>query len=84
MTPEAGVLFLGCGHVSHYSKNALSSSLSMYSAFMAIVLRDYNAAFLCHCWFFVVDNYANMSPSDKCRVSDTQVTVKVCGPLGFS
>ena len=33
---------------------------------------------------FVVDNYANMSPSDKCRVSDTQVTVKVCGPLGFS
>ena len=34
------------GHVSHYSEHALSSSLSIYSTVVAIVLRDYHAAFL--------------------------------------
>ena len=49
MTPGAGVLMLGCGHISHYSEYALSSTLSIYSTLIAIVLRDYNTAFLCNC-----------------------------------
>ena len=40
------VLMLGGGH---YSKYALSSPLSIYSILIAIVLRDSNAVFLCHC-----------------------------------
>ena len=41
--------------VSHYSEYSLSSAidLSIYSTFIAIVLRGYNAAFLCHCFFCV-------------------------------
>ena len=30
----------------------LSSTLSIYSTLIAIELRDYDAAFLYHCWFF--------------------------------
>ena len=32
-----------------YSKNVLYFVLLIYSTLIAIVLRDYNAAFLCHC-----------------------------------
>ena len=46
MTPGAGVLVLRRDH--NYSKCALSSTLLKYSTLIAIVLRDYNAAFL-HC-----------------------------------
>ena len=46
MTPEAGVLMFGRGHISHYSEYVLSSTLSIYSTLIAIVLRDYDAAFL--------------------------------------
>ena len=46
MTPGAGVLMLGRGHISHYSEYVLSSTLSIYSTLIAIVLRDYDAAFL--------------------------------------
>ena len=46
MTPGAGVLMLGHGHISHYSEYVLSSTLSIYSTLIAIVLRDYDAAFL--------------------------------------
>ena len=49
MTPRAGVLMLGRGHISHYSEYVLSSTLSIYSTLIAIVLRDYDAAFLYHC-----------------------------------
>ena len=35
--------------LGHYSEYALSFSLSKYSALIATVLWDYNAAFLCHC-----------------------------------
>ena len=49
MTPGAGVLKLGYGHLSHYSEYAVSSTLSIYSTLIAIVLRDYHAALLCHC-----------------------------------
>ena len=46
MTPGAGVLMLGRGRVRHYSENVLSSTLSIYNILVAIVLRDYYAAFL--------------------------------------
>ena len=45
MTPGAGVLVLGYGHLSHYSEYAVSSTLSIYSTLVAIVSRDYDAAF---------------------------------------
>ena len=48
MTPGAGVLMLGYGHLSHYSEYAVSSTLSIYSTLIAIVLRDYDAAFRYH------------------------------------
>ena len=50
MTPGAGVLMLGRGHISHYSE-LLSSTLSIYSTLIAILLRDYDAAFLFHGFF---------------------------------
>ena len=49
MTPGAGVLVLRCRHTSHYGDYALSSTLSIYSTLIAIVLKDYNAAFLRNC-----------------------------------
>ena len=48
MTPGAGVLTLGRGHICHYSEYVLSSTLSIYSTLIAIVLRDYDGAFLFH------------------------------------
>ena len=48
-TPRAGVLMLGCGRISHFSVYVLS--LSIYSTLIAIVLRDYDAAFRYHSWF---------------------------------
>ena len=42
MTPGAGVLMLGYGHLSHYSEYAVSSTLSIYSTLVAIVSRDYD------------------------------------------
>ena len=49
MTPGVGVLMLGCGYMGHYSEYALSSTLSIYITLIAIVLREYNTAFLRHC-----------------------------------
>ena len=49
MTPGAGVLMLMCDHISHISEYVVSSTLSIYSTLVAIVLRDYDAAFLYHC-----------------------------------
>ena len=54
MTPGARVLMLGCGHISHYSEYVLSSTLSIYSTLIAIVLRDYDAAFLYHRLFLFI------------------------------
>ena len=63
MTPRAGVLMLGCGHISLYIEytHVLYSTLSIYSTFIAIALRDYDDAFLYHrlfsfilwwgCWY---------------------------------
>ena len=47
-TPMAVVLMLGRGHISHFSEYVLSSTLSIYSTLIAIVLRDYDAAFRYH------------------------------------
>ena len=38
MTPGAGGFMITCGHISHYSEYALSSTLSIYSILIAIVL----------------------------------------------
>ena len=46
MTPRAGVLMLGRGHISHYSEDVLYSTLSIYSILISILLRDKDAAFL--------------------------------------
>ena len=45
MTLGAGVLMLGHGQRSHYSKYVLSSILSIHITVIAIVLKDYYAAF---------------------------------------
>ena len=45
MTPRAGVLVLGRGHISYYSEYVLSSSLSIYNTLVAIVLRDSQCCF---------------------------------------
>ena len=49
MTPGTGVLVLGCGHICHYSEDVLSSTLSIYFPLIAVVLNDYDAAYLYHC-----------------------------------
>ena len=47
ITIGAGGLMLRRSYMSHYSEySALSSTLSIYSTFIAIVLRDYDAALL--------------------------------------
>ena len=34
------------GHINHYSEYVFSFNLSIYSTLIAIVLRDYDAAYL--------------------------------------
>ena len=48
MTSGPGVLMVGHVHISHYSEYILSSTLSTYSTEIALVLWDYDAAFLYH------------------------------------
>ena len=85
MTPWGGVLVLRRGHRNHLSEYALSSTLSICSTLIAILLRDNDAAFLCHCWFLFILQWAcwymshlTRSPG---RVTDTQVTVQAHGSL---
>ena len=53
MTPWVRIFVLGHGHIYRVirciSEYALASTLSNKSTLIAIVLKDYNAAFLCHC-----------------------------------
>ena len=44
------------GHLSHYSEYVLSSTLSIYSTLIAIVLRDYDAAYLLDCSFLYIND----------------------------
>ena len=48
MTPGAGIPVLERGHISYHIEILLSSTLSIYCAFIAIVVRDYDAAVLYH------------------------------------
>ena len=55
MTPEAGVLMLGHGHISHYSEYVLSSTLSIYSTLIGAVDIQFHCLFsICiwmgYCW----------------------------------
>ena len=83
LTPSAELDVIGRCHVRYIGEYAISSTLWIYTIFIVIVLSDYNAAFLCHCWFLFIliwaCCYANRTPTDK--VSDTKVTVKARGPL---
>ena len=67
ITPGAGVLVLGCGHIRHIVKIHYFFKNLLYS--YAIVLRDYDVAFLYQCWFSFIlwwgCWYTNMSPSVK-------------------
>ena len=38
MTPRAGFLMLGLGHISHYSDNVVSSTLLIYITLVAIMM----------------------------------------------
>ena len=54
-------LVLGHGYTSHYSEYALSSTLSIYITLISFVLQEYNAAFLCHYYFYLFyDGAADM------------------------
>ena len=60
----------------------------MYSTLIAIiVLRDYDAAYLFDVDFYLFyDGVADIQiwallTRSRCKVSDTQVTIKACGPL---
>ena len=46
ITPGAGVRMLGRCHISHYNEHVLSSTLLINSILIAIVSKDYDAAFL--------------------------------------
>ena len=54
-----------------------------YFTSIAIVLKDYDAAFLYNYWFLytIIMRLLICKYASFCKVSDTQVTVKVCGPL---
>ena len=71
------------GHISHYSEDALSSTLSINNTLIAIVLRDYDAAYLFDRWFSFILRFQIWAFLTRswCKVSDSQVTVKACGPL---
>ena len=90
MTLGVGALMLGRGHISHYSGFVLSSTLSIYLyTLIAVVLKD--AVLL----YTIVDIYLlyegavcmqilALLTRIKCKVSNTQVIDKACGPLVYS
>ena len=90
--PGAGVLMWRRGHTSHYSEYVLSSTISIYSTLIAVVLRDYDAAILYPLLIFIFSLMGLLiykyepfwqEVNVTIKVSDTQVTVKACGPLVF-
>ena len=52
ITLGARDLMLGHGHISYYSEYVVSSTLSIYSTLVAIVLRNYDAAFRFSFFFY--------------------------------
>ena len=52
---DQGRVYQNCNfHISHNSEYVFSSSLSIYFTLIAIVLKDYDAAFLYTCWFLFI------------------------------
>ena len=85
MTPGAGVLMLGHGHISHLYYLLLCQYtahwLLLFSQGIMILLSYTIVDF--HLFYDVavdIQIWAALTRS-QCKVSDTQVTVKVCGPL---
>ena len=85
MTPWAGVLMLGHGHISHLYYLLLCQYtahwLLLFSQGIMILLSYTIVDF--HLFYDVavdIQIWAALTRS-QCKVSDTQVTVKVCGPL---
>ena len=85
---DQGRVYQNCKfHISHYSEYVFSSSLSIYFTLIAIVLKDYDAAFLYNFFFIYYNNGAvdmqicALLTRIQCKVTDTQLTVKACGPL---
>ena len=73
------------GHISHYSKYVLSSTLSIYNTLIAIVLRDYDVDYLFDHHLFYdgavdIQRWTLLTRSQY-NVYDTYVTVKALGPL---
>ena len=64
------------------------SILAIYITLIEMELSEYNAAFLCYCWFLFIlfwGSAADMQiwalpTRSQCRVFDTQLTVKALGP----
>ena len=54
MTPGAWIPVLERGHISYHIEILLSSTLSIYCAFIAIVVRDCDPAFLYHRRFLFI------------------------------
>ena len=84
MTFRVEVIILRSGHISHYGEYASSSTLSIYSTIIAIVLWDYNTAFLCCLFYMAVDMQIwALLTWGQVSVSDTQQTVRADGPLVY-
>ena len=49
MESVAEVVMEGCGLIGHHNDYGLSSTLSIYNAFVVIVLREYYVSLICHC-----------------------------------
>ena len=70
-----------------YSEYVLSSTLSINFTLIDIVLKDYDAAFLYHCWILFTLWWAvdiqiwALLTRNQCKVSDNQENVKACWPL---
>ena len=78
MTPVAGVLMLECGHISHiifYSINI--QHIDCYCVMLSYTMVDF------HLFYDEAVDIQIRAPliRSQCKVSDTQVTVKACGPL---
>ena len=76
--------------MSYFSEYPLSSTLSKYITLNAIVLMEYNAAFLyanADFHFLMmwqpICKYEPLLIRSQCRVSDTQVTVKALRSLVY-
>ena len=89
MTPGAGILMFGRGHISHivnmyyhllyqYTTHWLKLCLGIM-LLLSYIIADFH---LYYDWTVDIQIWALLTRS-QCKVSDTQVTVKACGALVF-